>query len=36
MISAKPCTVSEADSLYAWCRLLASVLISTIGGVGMW
>lgn len=24
------------DSAYAWARLLASVLISTIGGVGMW
>jgi MFS family permease len=27
---------SETDSLYAWLRLLVSVLLSTIGGVGMW
>src|SRR5882724_6288321 len=35
-ISAKPSALSEVDSSYAWLRLLASVLISTIGGVGMW
>ena len=29
-------SASEADSPYAWMRLLASVAISTIGGVGMW
>src|SRR5215472_12061959 len=28
--------VGEVDSVYAWLRLLAGVLISTIGGVGMW
>src|SRR6185312_16647062 len=28
--------VGERDSTYAWVRLLAGVLISTIGGVGMW
>ncbi len=27
---------SEAESAYAWVRLLASVLLSTIGGVAMW
>src|SRR5215471_9110760 len=26
----------EVDSVYAWLRLLAGVLTSTIGGVGMW
>jgi MFS family permease len=29
-------TASEIDSTYAWARLLASVLLSTIGGVAMW
>ena len=28
--------VGEVDSVYAWLRLLAGVLTSTIGGVGMW
>jgi MFS family permease len=28
--------MGAVDSGYAWARLLASVLISTIGGVGMW
>src|SRR5262245_1700304 len=28
--------VGEVDSMYAWLRLLAGVLTSTIGGVGMW
>src|SRR5437762_13245167 len=28
--------VGEVDSIYAWLRLLAGVLTSTIGGVGMW
>src|SRR5262249_46555651 len=28
--------VGEVDSLHAWLRLLAGVLTSTIGGVGMW
>src|SRR5690348_458823 len=28
--------VGEVDSAYAWMRLLAGVLVSTIGGVGMW
>jgi MFS family permease len=27
---------SEAESPYAWLRLAASLLLSTIGGVGMW
>src|SRR5262245_49939257 len=27
---------SEADSAYAWTRLLAALAISTIGGVGLW
>ena len=31
-----PRAVGEVDSVYAWLRLLAGVLISTIGGVGMW
>jgi MFS family permease len=31
-----PRAVGEIDSVYAWLRLLAGVLISTIGGVGMW
>jgi MFS family permease len=35
-LTTKPSTVSEVDSVYAWWRLLVSVLISTIGGVGMW
>src|SRR5438477_227046 len=25
-----------ADSPYAWCRLTVALLLSTIGGVGMW
>ena len=28
--------VGEVDSVHAWLRLLAGVLTSTIGGVGMW
>ncbi len=28
--------VSEAESAYAWSRLVAALLLSTIGGVGMW
>jgi MFS family permease len=35
-ISAKARGEGATDSTYAWLRLLASVLISTIGGVGMW
>jgi MFS family permease len=27
---------SEAESTYAWMRLVAALLLSTIGGVGMW
>jgi len=27
---------SEVESAYAWTRLLAALLLSTIGGVGMW
>jgi MFS family permease len=27
---------SEAESAYAWTRLVAALLLSTIGGVGMW
>ncbi len=26
----------EVDGLYAWLRLMLSVLVSTVGGVGMW
>jgi hypothetical protein len=26
----------EVESAYAWTRLLAALLLSTIGGVGMW
>ncbi|MBT5264880.1 MAG: MFS transporter [Rhodospirillaceae bacterium] len=33
---ARPAKPSEAESSYAWWRLLASLLISTTGGVGMW
>ncbi len=29
-------TVIDVESTYAWVRLLASVLLSTIGGVAMW
>ncbi|MBR0643096.1 MFS transporter [Plastoroseomonas hellenica] len=29
-------TASTVDSTYAWWRLLAAVLLSTIGGVGLW
>jgi len=36
LISARPSTPSDIDGGYAWLRLLAAVLISTIGGVGMW
>jgi MFS family permease len=28
--------ISEAESPYAWLRLVVSLLLSTIGGVGMW
>jgi MFS family permease len=28
--------VSEAESAYAWWRLVAAVLLGTIGGVGLW
>ena len=35
-ISTRPRTIGAVDSQYAWLRLLASMLISTIGGVGMW
>ena len=34
--AARPGLPSDIDGLCAWLRLLASVLISTIGGVGMW
>ncbi len=34
--SASAGVVSEAESLYAWLRLVASLLLSTLGGVGMW
>ena len=27
---------AEVETAYAWLRLLASVCLSTIGGVGMW
>jgi len=26
----------EAESTYAWLRLIAALTLSTIGGVGMW
>jgi MFS family permease len=26
----------EAESAYAWARLFAALLLSTLGGVGMW
>jgi MFS family permease len=29
-------TVSQAESPYAWVRLLAAVVLSTLGGAGMW
>jgi MFS family permease len=29
-------TVSQVESPYAWVRLLAAVMLSTLGGVGMW
>jgi len=32
----KPATPPETDSAQAWLRLAATVLLSTIGGVGMW
>jgi MFS family permease len=32
----KPATMPETDSAQAWLRLAATVLLSTIGGVGMW
>jgi MFS family permease len=35
-MSAGSGTVSDVESGYAWVRLLASVLLSTIGGVGLW
>jgi MFS family permease len=31
-----PEPVSQAESPYAWVRLLAAVVLSTLGGVGMW
>lgn len=31
-----PHTASEIDSGYSWYRLVVAVLLSTIGGVGMW
>jgi MFS family permease len=34
MTGARP--ASEAESTYAWTRLVAALLLSTIGGVGMW
>ncbi len=36
MNSARPVPPSETESSYAWLRLAVSVLISTVGGVGMW
>jgi MFS family permease len=29
-------TISEAETAYAWLRLVVSLTLSTIGGVGMW
>ena len=31
-----PAAAGEAESTYAWVRLGAALLLSTIGGVGMW
>jgi MFS family permease len=36
MSSRHSASPSHADSAYAWARLSAAVLLSTIGGVGMW
>jgi MFS family permease len=36
MAAAQPGAASEVDSAYSWIRLSISMLISTIGGVGMW
>ncbi len=36
MTSTKPQPPAQADSLDAWVRLAVSLLLSTIGGVGMW
>ena len=33
---AAPSPLGEADSPYAWYRLVMSLLISMIGGVGLW
>ena len=35
-VPARPGTLRDIDGGYAWLRLFASVLISTIGGVGLW
>src|SRR5512136_2975772 len=32
----KPATGSPAENAYAWTRLFAALLLSAIGGVGMW
>src|SRR5690606_28729918 len=34
--AAPPARRSEAESAYAWWRLLAAVLLATLGGVGLW
>lgn len=35
-MNASPATDADIDGRYAWMRLLISVLIATIGSVGMW
>jgi MFS family permease len=34
--AARPEKPSEADSVYAWWRLVASIMMGSIGGVGLW
>jgi hypothetical protein len=35
-LGSQPATLPVTDSAQAWLRLAATVLLSTIGGVGMW
>jgi MFS family permease len=35
-VNAPPVTAPEAESTYAWLRLVAVLIVSTIGGAGMW
>lgn len=34
--AARPTKASDVDSTYAWWRLVASMVISSVGGVGLW